>query len=90
MPILNDMGCHMKTTLDVSDVLFAEAKRVAHRDGTTLRALVERGLTLALNEKKHKSKPFTLRDGSVRGSGVTAEFLSRGGWSNLREIANER
>lgn len=38
------MGAHMKTTIEISDALFATAKEVAHSRQTTLRALIEEGL----------------------------------------------
>jgi hypothetical protein len=34
----------MKTTIDIADPLFAEAKRAAEREGTTLKALVDAGI----------------------------------------------
>src|SRR5215218_5709383 len=40
----------MKTTLDISDPLLREARKVAARQGTTLRALVELGLRRILAE----------------------------------------
>jgi hypothetical protein len=33
----------MKTTLDISDAILARAKKLAKREGTTVRALVEEG-----------------------------------------------
>lgn len=38
----------MKTTLDIPDVLFREAKMVAAREGTTLRLVVTRALQAEL------------------------------------------
>jgi hypothetical protein len=46
----------MKTTVDISDPLLEEAKVVARREGTTVRALVEEGLRRALAERSHKQE----------------------------------
>lgn len=85
----------MKTTLDIADGLFAQAKLTAQRDGTTLRALVEDGLRLVLTARQTTAKPFKLKDGSVGvrrnvDSGLTDEAIARGGWAALREMANDR
>jgi Arc/MetJ family transcription regulator len=63
----------MKTTIDITDGLLAEAKRVAARRHTTVRALVEDGLRLVL-EREEKREPFKLRDGSVGGGGLRPEM----------------
>lgn len=61
----------MKTTIDVSDALFAKAKDVARERQTTLRALVEEGLRRVLNEATASGKPtFTLKDARVHGEEV--------------------
>ncbi len=75
----------MKTTLEIADPLFEEAKRVAARDGRTLRALVEQGLRKVLAEESRKSKPFKLRDCAVGtpGAGSLYEKLS---WEEKREL----
>ena len=60
------MLCHMKTSIDLPDALLDEAKKVAARDSTTLRDLVEAGLRRILRERRAK-KPFVLRDARVGG-----------------------
>jgi hypothetical protein len=77
----------MKTTLDLSAPLLEEAKAVAAREKTTLRALVEEGLRGVL-ERKRSSRRFRLRDASFKGGrGLHPDFAARGGWSRLREAA---
>lgn len=62
------MGTHMKTTIELSDALFASAKQLAQQNLTTLRALVEDGLRRVLSDVQAPAKPiFTLRDASVQG-----------------------
>lgn len=63
----------MKTTVEISDSLLAQAKKVAAREQTTLRELIELGLREILKQKS-KAKPFKLRDASVGGGGLTPEF----------------
>ena len=77
----------MKTTIDITDGLLAEAKQVAARRHTTVRALVEDGLRLVLDRENDRT-PFKLRDGSVGGGWMREEFASAG-WDKIREIAYE-
>jgi Arc/MetJ family transcription regulator len=70
-PIHIDMGAHMKTTIEISDALFATAKTAARNRQTTMRALVEEGLRRILSEASNQSKPvFKLKDASVHGQEV--------------------
>ena len=78
----------MKTTLDIADPLFAEAKRIAARDGETLRSLVEQGLRKVLAERSRKAKPFKLRDASFKGAGMTPEFEGAS-WDKIRDAIYE-
>ena len=56
----------MKTTVEISDVLFERARLAAKQRGTSLRSLIEAGLTSVLNAPKTKTpKPF--RDMSFGG-----------------------
>jgi hypothetical protein len=75
----------MKTTVQISDPLFASAKDVARADGTTLAALVEEGLRKVVAERSRKARPFTLEDASVAGRGINPEFA--GGWEAVRDAA---
>jgi hypothetical protein len=73
----------LKTTIEIADPLFEQARAVADREGTTLRALVEEGLRKVLGEKT-AAKPFRLRDCSFRGGrGLSSEFAA-GGWARIR------
>jgi Bacterial antitoxin of type II TA system, VapB len=78
---------HMKTTLDISDPLLREARKVAARDGTTLRALVEQGLRRIVAEKQRRPR-FRLRKASFKGRGLRPE-LAEAGWERLRALAYE-
>ncbi len=53
----------MKTTIEITDSLLTEAKKLAAARATTLRAIVEEGLRKVIEEKP--KKPFKLRDCSV-------------------------
>jgi hypothetical protein len=78
-------GSPVKTTIEISDPLLAEARKVAARDGTTLRALVERGLRHVVEESR-RDKPFKLRDRSVKGHGIRPQ-LADAGWDEIRRLA---
>lgn len=63
----------MKTTVEISDSLLREVRRLAAREDVTLRTLVERGLHHVLSETKHRA-PFKLRRASFKGNGLQPEF----------------
>lgn len=76
----------MKTTLDIQDALLEAARKVARRERTTLRALVEQGLRLALDQRRARPAAFALRDASVGGAGLQSDVRGLG-WERLRELA---
>lgn len=77
----------MKTTLDIADPLLTQAKALARREDITLRAIVERGLKLALAEHRERSA-FRLRDASVGGKGLHPEAAALD-WERLRALGYE-
>ncbi len=79
------MVSHMKTTIDLSDSLLDEAKKIAARDSTTLRELVEAGLRRILQERRKKAA-FALRDARVGGRGLRPELRGRS-WDDIRELS---
>ena len=77
----------MKTTFEISDPLLREARKLAAREGTTLRSLVEQGLRRLVSEKK-RGHPFRLRDASFGGNGLRPE-LRDADWARLRDMIYE-
>jgi Bacterial antitoxin of type II TA system, VapB len=77
----------VKTTLDIPDPLLHEARKVAAREGITLRALVEQGLRKVVAEKKRRPA-FRLRKASFGGRGLRPEVQDLG-WDRLRDLAYE-
>lgn len=75
----------MKTTIEISDPLLKAARQAAKREGTSVRALVEHGLRLALAERR-RTGPFKLRDGSVDGDGLQAGMNGLS-WEAQRALA---
>ena len=80
-----NMGSHIvKTTIEISDDLFARIQRMARREKKTFRSLTEQGLRIVLKEKqsvpqKRKWKPIT------RGGGFVTEDISKMSWERLRD-----
>ena len=73
----------MKTTIEISDELAAQAKVFAARERTTLRGVIEQGIRLVLREAR-APKPFRLRDASVGGNGLQAGFECSD-WARIRD-----
>jgi len=80
----------MKTTIEIPDPLMAQARAVAARDHTTVRALVESGLRRVVTEaeQQHGRTGFQLRRASFRGNGLQPT-LRGASWETMRELAYE-
>lgn len=76
----------MKTTLDISDPLLREVRKIAERERTTLRALVEQGLRQVVAERK-RVPAFRLRKVTFDGQGLNPEF--EGNWERIRDAIYE-
>ena len=81
------MGTHMKTTIEISVPLLNQARKLATRKGTTLRALVEEGLRKVVAENR-RPEEFRLRPASFKGKGLQPQ-VAGAGWDRLREMAYE-
>jgi hypothetical protein len=84
---LSDMVINMKTTIEIPDALLEEARQLAAREQTTLKALVSEGLRRLIAERQEK-KPFQLRKVTFRGQGLQGH-LSGASWEQIRELAYE-
>ena len=75
----------MKTTVDLPDSLLDRARKVASREGTTIRALIEESLRRVLAEHE-SAKPFKLERVTFGGNGLVPE-LKGATWSEILDIS---
>lgn len=75
----------MKTTVDIADDLFEQAKELARRDRSTLRELIEAGLRHEIRQRENRER-FRLRKASFRGEGIDPSFAGAD-WSQVRTAA---
>ena len=73
----------MKTTLDISDDLFLRAKDLARERNTSLRRVVEEGLTAVLDAEERTARP-TINAVTFKGKGLQTEFADKG-WHAIEE-----
>ena len=80
-----NVGAHMKTTVEIADGLFEAARRLAERERTTLRALIEDGLRRVIASRR-EAREFRLRRCSFKGKGLSPDLAGRG-WEAVRARA---
>lgn len=73
----------MKTTVEIPDALLEEARKLAAREGTTVRALIEQGLRRVLRDRK-RGGAFRLRKASFKGEGLQPEAAGAS-WEQIRD-----
>jgi hypothetical protein len=89
-PVHPIWATRMKTTIELPDDLLERSKALARRENSTLKALIEEGLHLALRARTRKraAAPFAVQP--FRGDGLSPEFADAG-WEKLRdEIDRDR
>lgn len=81
------MVSNMKTTVNISDTLYEEARAAARARGTTIRVLIEEGLRHSLAEF-NKPSTFKLRKASFKGTGLQRDFAGAS-WEQIRDASYE-
>jgi len=74
----------MKTTIEISDNLCARVRRLAREERTTLRAIVEEGVALALDAHDRRRSP-RIKPVVFAGKGLSDEFR-HAPWHRVREV----
>jgi hypothetical protein len=78
----------MKTTLDIADSVLRQARRLAARKNTTLKAVVEQALRDTLAKERQASPTSKLRTKTFGGNGLQSG-LSWDDWGAIRDLAYE-
>lgn len=70
----------MKTTVELPDDLFREAKAYAAGHGITLREVFERGVQSVVRDSAPRSRRFRLKTVTTKGRGIAGS----GDWNSIR------
>ncbi len=73
----------MKTTIDIADNLFREAKQVARKDGVTIKSLVDEGLEDVLRRRMKKVR-VGVKPVVFQGDGLDPAWVGAG-WEAIRD-----
>lgn len=76
----------MKTTIELSDLLFDQAKAAARAQGVTLKALIESGLRMAIHPKSAAANRVDWPDLTFHPQAAEAGYLVEPG--QWRDAAN--
>jgi hypothetical protein len=77
----------MKMTIEISDPLIKQARKLGAREGVTMNALIERSLKRVIDETQNPGR-FKLRRAAFKGQGLQAEFR-HACWKRIREASYE-
>jgi hypothetical protein len=76
-----------KTTVEMSDVLFEETRRLANEQGIAVKALIEEGLRKVVCDRDRKGS-FRLRRATFKGKGLQPQ-IKGASWESIREVIYE-
>ena len=77
----------MKTTVEIPNSLLEEARRLASKERTTVKALVQEGLRRLISERKKKGG-FRLRRATFKGNG-RQPHIADASWERIRDLVYE-
>jgi len=78
---------NMKTTVQIPDSIFEEARKIAQHEKTTMKALIQEGLRRIISERKRRGR-FKLRKATFKGNGLQPH-LAGASWDKIRELSYE-
>jgi hypothetical protein len=79
----------MKTTIEISQPLFFQAKEIAAQHAITFKALVESGLHMVIKTFQASPNTYDYKNLSIGGEGLSRDFEKLTPLEQ-REIANDR
>jgi hypothetical protein len=75
----------MKTTIEIPDSLFRQAKEYAVRNGIPLRQVIETGLRMVLEGAPAGKRKFRLKTVTTKGQGLVCDA----DWTTIRALTYE-
>ncbi len=76
----------MKTTVQIPDALLADVQKIAAKNKTTFRALVQEGLLHVVEQDQKKRKPFKMKDMSVGPKKINEKLVGLQ-WEDIIDLA---
>ena len=83
------MASHMKTTVQIPDALLADVQKIAYKNKTSFRALVQEGLLHVVEQDQKRKKQHPIKDCSYPPKHLVREKLEPMPWDELRAIIYE-
>ena len=75
----------MKTTVHIPESLLKEARKIACRENTSIKALIEEGLRRTIDNRK-QNRVFRLRKATFKGNGLQSD-VEGASWDRIRELS---